>query len=243
MEHKIRVVSFEMSTHKRDIVAKGILSYLGERINVEMDITQMCAGTLGGGTLYYDSGEYNGFVMADHMGNMSADLRKNDEVIFRECDNHWRFSGDDLDDIPLKCEIRNPAIWHIVNRYGEFFYTVLAYTGNYSKRCPQVRWRIYNICDDGMITVNWTVKNLNRTTNNDGYDCDATAYYTSFGERIENKDSEPVYHLVTYDKDSIRNMEVFYNGERVLNIEGTVFDRLCDAFLDYIDLCNVEYGE
>lgn len=236
-------VVLEMFAEKSDIVAKGVLSILGERVNVEMTVTQMCAGDFNGGSLSYDSGEYNGSIMTDFMGNMSATLRKGNEVIFRKRDNHWLNFGDSLDNVPLECRIPNPAIWRIVNYYSSFFYSTLAYTENYSKLCPRVRWKIYDICNDGIVTVKWTVTNLSRTANDDGYECDATAYYAT-GERIiEQEDGEPVYHLVTYDEDCIKDTKVFYNGEQVLNIEGVVFDRLCEEFLNYIDLCNLGYGE
>lgn len=242
MNDTVGVVSLEMFAEESDIVAKGVLSILGERVNVEMTVTQMCAGDFNGGSLCYDSGEYKGSIAENFMGAMSTTLRKGDEVIFRECSHHWYYS-DDLDDVPLKCEILNPAIWRIVNHYASFYYSTLAYVAAYSKQCPQVRWKIYDLCNDGIVTVNWTVTNLSRTANDDGYECDATVYYAT-GERvIEQEDSEPVYHLVTYDKDCIKDTKVFYNGEQVLNIEGVVFDRLCEEFLNYIDLCNLGYGE
>ena len=62
-------------------------------------------------------------------------------------------------------------------------------------------------------------------------------------ERIEREESEPCFHVVTLDKDPINATKVIYNGEQLSNIEGPAFDSLCEAFLNYIDLCDLGYGE
>lgn len=100
-----------------------------------------------------------------------------------------------------KSRLPNPAIDWIKENYGGFCYSTLSYADDCSKKCPDVRWEIYNTCDNSWASVNWTVTNLIRTAENDGYECDATAYFESNGQRIEREESEPCFHVVTLDKD------------------------------------------
>lgn len=250
---KCKVIDFEMRTRNdsayedrychNESDAKGILEFLGKQVYIEVHVTQKAAGNYIGGTLYFSSGEYTGDVMMDFMCNTAANIYKGNEVVFRHYDSHWRFPNDDLDDVTPNYKIPNPAIEWIRENYGGFFYSTLSIAEDFSKKFPDVRWEIYNTCDDAWATVNWTVTNLNRTAENDGYECDATAYFESNGQKIEREELEPCFHLVTLDKDPIKDTKVIYDGEQVSNIEGPAFDRLCEAFLNYIDLCNLGYGE
>ena len=180
---------------------------------VELDVTQKIAGDYLGGTIYFSAGEYTGDVMMDFMCNTAVNIYKGNEVIFRHYDRHWRFPDDGLDDVTSDYKIHNPAIDWIKENYGGFCYSTLSYADDCSKKCPDVRWEIYNTCDDSWASVNWTVTNLIRTAENDGYECDATAYFESNGQKIEREESEPCFHVVTLDKDPINAMKVIYNGE------------------------------
>ena len=250
---RCNVINFEMRTHSDNTYedrfchnksdAKGTLDFLGERVYVELDVTQKIAGDYLGGTIYFSAGEYTGDVMMDFMCNTAVNIYKGNEVIFRHYDRHWRFPDDGLDDVTSDYKIHNPAIDWIKENYGGFCYSTLSYADDCSKKLPDVRWEIYNTCDNSWASVNWTVTNLIRTAENDGYECDATAYFESNGQRIEREESEPCFHVVTLDKDPINATKVIYNGEQLSNIEGPAFDSLCEAFLNYIDLCDLGYGE
>lgn len=250
---RCNVINFKMRTRSDNTYedrfchnksdAKGTLEFLGERVYVELDVTQKIAGDYLGGTIYFSAGEYTGDVMMDFMCNTAVNIYKGNEVIFRHYDRHWRFPDDGLDDVTSDYKIHNPAIDWIKENYGGFCYSTLSYADDCSKKCPDVRWEIYNTCDDSWASVNWTVTNLIRTAENDGYECDATAYFESNGRKIEREESEPCFHVVTLDKDPINAMKVIYNGEHLSNIEGPGFDSLCEAFLNYIDLCDLGYGE
>lgn len=179
----------------------------------------------------------------DFMCNTAVNIYKGNEVIFRHYDRHWRFPDDGLDDVTSDYKIHNPAIDWIKENYGGFCYSTLSYADDCSKKCPDVRWEIYNTCDNSWASVNWAVTNLIRTAENGGYECDATAYFESNGQKIEREESEPCFHVVTLDKDPINATKVIYNGEQLSNIEGPAFDSLREAFLNYIDLCDLGYGE
>lgn len=248
-----KVIDFEMhspndNTYKdrffsNDSDAKGTLEFLGERVYIEMKVTQKDMGSFSGGTIRFSSGDYEGGVLADFMGNVGITINKGDKVIFRYHDRYWRFDGDDLDDVTRYRKITNPAVDWIRKCYGGFIYSTLSYAEDYSKKCPDVRWAIYNTCMDEWVDIKWTVTNLNRTAEDDGYECDAVAYFESCGQKKESGDSEPLFHLVTLDSEPIKDTKVFYGGELMQNIEGPAFDLLCETFYNYICLCNIGYGE
>lgn len=146
---RCNVIDFEMHTNNdstyedrfchNESDAKGTLEFLGERMYIEVDVTQKDAGSYIGGTIYFSSGEYTGDVMMDFMFNTAVNIYKGDDVIFRHYDRHWRFPDDGLDDVTHDYKILNPAIEWIKENYGGFFYSTLSFADDYSKKHTDVR--------------------------------------------------------------------------------------------------------
>lgn len=146
---RCNVIDFEMRTNNdstyedhfchNESDAKGTLEFLGERMYIEVDVTQKDAGSYIGGTIYFSSGEYTGDVMMDFMFNTVVNIYKGDDVIFRHYDRHWRFPDDGLDDVTPDYTIPNPAIEWIKENYGGFFCSTLSFADDYSKKHPDVR--------------------------------------------------------------------------------------------------------
>ena len=128
---RCNVIDFEMRTNNdstyedhfchNESDAKGTLEFLGERMYIEVDVTQKDAGSYIGGTIYFSSGEYTGDVMMDFMFNTAVNIYKGDDVIFRHYDRHWRFPDDGLDDVTPDYTIPNPAIEWIKETMGASF--------------------------------------------------------------------------------------------------------------------------